>query len=62
MYAPLSCQIARITIYGMVYVQFSEEIRKINASTLDIELSLKKNESGKEIDVPVGWALLEIQD
>ncbi len=56
----MTSQIGRITIYGMVYVHFSEVIRKVNATKLDLQLTLKRNESGKEIDIPVVWKVVDV--
>ena len=58
----MTSQIGRITIYGMVYVHFSEVIRMVNATKLDLQLTLKRNESGKEIDIPVVWKIVDVKD
>ena len=57
----MTCQITRITIYGMVNIRFSEVLKKLNETEVDMDLRLKKEENGEEIDVPVEWRLAGLQ-
>jgi hypothetical protein len=58
---PMTCQITRITIYGMVNIRFSEVLKKLNETEVDMDLRLKKEENGEEMDVPVEWRLAGFQ-
>lgn len=58
----MTCLITRITIYGVVNIRFSEAIKQINLTEVDLDISLKNEENGEEIEIPVEWKVAGLKD
>ncbi len=43
-------------------IRFSEAIKQINLTEVDLDISLKNEENGEEIEIPVEWKVAGLKD